>query len=73
MDIANLRGQEKRKGLQGGGGEVDIAVLGVDVAVLGVVMAILDVGIANLRRREKTGRENGGGGTEGGRRGWLAV
>ena len=33
-----------------------MAVLVVGVAVLGVVMAFLDVDIANLRRREKTGR-----------------
>ena len=42
-----------------------MAVLVVDVAVLGVVMAIFDVDTANLRRREKTGRENRGGGLQG--------
>ena len=64
VGIANLRRQEKGERLQGGGGGVDIAFLGIDVAVLSVDITILGVDItilgvdkANLRRREKKGRD----------------
>ena len=71
VDIANLRGQEIREGLQGGGG--------VDMAVRCRRSSLRrSHGLPRCRHsKPEEARENveveRGGATGGGRRGWLAV